>query len=218
MAYKGALMVSDEELAAGMQRCVCTHYTVIFTKRVDCLCTTRTSLSQYLPMIKHAHAITCMMYVVAVNHRCKEIGAIPMVHAENGDLVALGQQRVFDAGITGPEGHALSRPPELEAEATNRAIMMAKFINVPLYVVHVMSKMAMEEVATARKRGVRVVGEPLCTGLAKDQSELWNPDYDHAAAHVMSPPVRKNTNLNFGQRTKDSIVSSTLITVFALRE
>jgi dihydropyrimidinase len=113
-----------------------------------------------------------------------------MVHAENGDLVALGQQRVFDAGITGPEGHALSRPPELEAEATNRAIMMAQFINVPLYVVHVMSKMAMEEVATARKRGVRVVGEPLCTGLAKDQSELWNPDFDHAAAHVMSPPVR----------------------------
>lgn len=141
MAYKGALMVSDEELAAGMQQ-------------------------------------------------CKAIGAIPMVHAENGDLVELGQNRIFGMGITGPEGHNLSRPPELEAEATNRAIMMAQFINVPLYVVHVMSKMAMEEVARARERGVRVVGEPLCTGLAKDHSELWNPDFDQAAMHVMSPPIR----------------------------
>jgi len=141
MAYKGALMVDDEELAAGMKR-------------------------------------------------CKEIGAIPMVHAENGDLVELGQNRMFEMGITGPEGHNLSRPPELEAEATNRAIMMAQFLNVPLYVVHVMSKMALEEVARARERGVRVVGEPLCTGLAKDQSEVWNEDFDQAAMHVMSPPIR----------------------------
>lgn len=113
-----------------------------------------------------------------------------MVHAENGDLVAMGQEKMFNMGITGPEGHNLSRPPELEAEATNRAIMMAQFLNVPLYVVHVMSKMAMEEVARARERGVRVVGEPLCTGLAKDQSEVWNEDFDQAAMHVMSPPIR----------------------------
>ena len=53
-----------------------------------------------------------------------------------------------------------------------------------------MSKMAMEEVARARERGVRVVGEPLCTGLAKDQSEVWNEDFDQAAMHVMSPPIR----------------------------
>lgn len=44
--------------------------------------------------------------------------------------------------------------------------------------------------ARARERGVRVVGEPLCTGLGKDQSEVWNPDFDIAAAHVMSPPIR----------------------------
>jgi dihydropyrimidinase len=67
------------------------------------------------------------------------------VHAENGDAVALGQARVAAAGILGPEGHALSRPPVLEAEATERAIRLARFVNTPLYVVHVMSAEAAEE-------------------------------------------------------------------------
>lgn len=68
------------------------------------------------------------------------------VHAENGEGVALGQQAVFEAGVTGPEGHALSRPAVLEGEATARAIKLASFVGVPLYVVHVMSKDALEEV------------------------------------------------------------------------
>ena len=74
------------------------------------------------------------------------------MHAENGDAVALGQKLVFEGGITGPEGHALSRPAVVEGEATARAIKLAKFLNVPLYVVHVMSIDAMEEV---RGRGGR---------------------------------------------------------------
>ena len=72
------------------------------------------------------------------------------VHAENGDAVAEGQQRVFDSGVTGPEGHALSRPALLEDEATGRAIRLAEFVGTPLYVVHVMSRGAMDEVARAR--------------------------------------------------------------------
>jgi dihydropyrimidinase len=72
------------------------------------------------------------------------------VHAENGEAVALGQQLVFDAGVTGPEGHALSRPAVLEGEATGRAIRLASFVGVPLYVVHVMSIDAMEEVSLAK--------------------------------------------------------------------
>lgn len=77
---------------------------------------------------------------------CKKLGALAMVHAENGDAVAYGQQRTFDAGITAPHGHALSRPAVLEGEATARAIRLASFIDTPLYVVHVMSIDAMEEV------------------------------------------------------------------------
>lgn len=58
--------------------------------------------------------------------RCAELGALPQVHAENGDAVAAGQAAVHAAGVTGPEGHALSRPPALEGEATGRAIRLAR--------------------------------------------------------------------------------------------
>ncbi|KAF9675641.1 hypothetical protein SADUNF_Sadunf09G0053300 [Salix dunnii] len=85
--------------------------------------------------------------------RCKSLGALAMVHAENGDAVFEGQKRMIELGITGPEGHALSRPPVLEGEATARAIRLAGFVNTPLYVVHVMSIDAMEEIAKARKSG-----------------------------------------------------------------
>lgn len=84
--------------------------------------------------------------------KCKSLGALAMVHAENGDAVAEGQQRMIDLGITGPEGHALSRPPILEGEATARAIRLAKFINMLLYF-HVMSIDAMDEIVKAKREG-----------------------------------------------------------------
>ncbi|KZV57606.1 dihydropyrimidinase family protein [Dorcoceras hygrometricum] len=66
--------------------------------------------------------------------KCKSLGAMAMVHAENGDAVFEGQKRMIELGITGPEGHALSRPPMLEGEATGRAIRLAGFVNTPLFV------------------------------------------------------------------------------------
>ncbi|KXZ48335.1 hypothetical protein GPECTOR_28g741 [Gonium pectorale] len=122
--------------------------------------------------------------------RCKELGALPMVHAENGDMVAWLQERLVSGGITGPEGHALSRPAALEGEATGRAIRLAGVVGVPLYVVHVMSIDAMEEIARARQSGQRVVGEPVASGLALDEGALWDANFTRAAAFVMSPPIR----------------------------
>ncbi|OIS97632.1 PREDICTED: dihydropyrimidinase isoform X1 [Nicotiana attenuata] len=122
--------------------------------------------------------------------KCKSLGALAMVHAENGDAVFEGQKRMIKLGITGPEGHALSRPPVLEGEATARAIRLAGFVNTPLYVVHVMSIDAMEEIARARKSGQRVVGEPVVSGLVLNDSVLWDPDFHFAASYVMSPPIR----------------------------
>ncbi|XP_019155574.1 PREDICTED: dihydropyrimidinase [Ipomoea nil] len=122
--------------------------------------------------------------------KCKSLGALAMVHAENGDAVFEGQKRMIELGITGPEGHALSRPPVLEGEATSRAIRLAGFINTPLYVVHVMSIDAMEEITKAQKSGQRVIGEPVVSGLVLDDSVLWDPDFNTAAKYVMSPPIR----------------------------
>ncbi len=126
--------------------------------------------------------------------RCAELGALPLVHAENGDVVARLQQKYMSEGTTGPEGHAYSRPPEVEGEATNRAIMIADAAGVPLYVVHVSSEDAHEAIRRARMLGRRVYGEPLIQHLTLDESEYFNPNWDHAARRVMSPPFRNKKN------------------------
>ena len=100
------------------------------------------------------------------------------------------QQHYLDLGITGPEGHGYSRPPEVEGEAANRAIMLADQAGVPLYVVHTSSAPAHEAIRLARARGQRVYGEPLIQHLLLDESEYQHPDWDHAARRVMSPPFR----------------------------
>src|SRR5260221_991684 len=126
--------------------------------------------------------------------RCAELGALPLVHAENGDVVARLQQKYMAAGTPGPEGHAYSRPPEVEGEATNRAIMIADQAGVPLYVVHVSSEDAHEAIRRARMLGRRVFGEPLVQHLTLDESEYFNRDWDYAARRVMSPPFRNKKN------------------------
>jgi dihydropyrimidinase len=141
LAYKGALMVNDDELYASFQR-------------------------------------------------VREVGGIAMVHAENGDVVAELSAKLLREGNTGPEAHAYSRPPQVEGEATNRAIMIADMAGVPLYVVHTSCEDSHEAIRRARAAGKRVWGEPLIQHLTLDESAYFNPDWDHAARRVMSPPFR----------------------------
>ena len=122
--------------------------------------------------------------------RSLELGAMPTVHAENGELVYLLQAEVAKMGITGPEGHPLSRPPMVEGEAANRAIAIADVLGVPVYIVHVSCIESAEAIARARARGQRVYGEVLAGHLLIDDSVYRHPDFAHAAAYVMSPPFR----------------------------
>lgn len=126
--------------------------------------------------------------------RCAALGAMPMVHAENGDVVFRLQEDLIARGVTGPEGHAFSRPPAVEGEATNRAIMLADMAGAPLYVVHTSCRDSQEAIARARAAGKRVYGEPLIQHLVLDESEYMNPDWQHAARRVMSPPFRDKAN------------------------
>ncbi|EQD68538.1 phenylhydantoinase, partial [mine drainage metagenome] len=126
--------------------------------------------------------------------RALELGAMPTVHAENGELVFQLQKQLFEQGIHGPEAHPLSRPPAVEAEAAQRAIAIANVLDVPLYVVHVSCAESAEAIAHARARGQRVFGEALAGHLLIDDSVYRNPDYAAAAAHVMSPPFRDKRN------------------------
>src|SRR5262249_50189542 len=141
MAYKGALMVDDDEMFSSFQRCA-------------------------------------------------ELGALPLVHAENGDVVAQMQAKLLAAGNNGPEAHAYSRPAEVEGEATNRAIMIADMAASPVYTATTSGKRATAAIRRARQKGMRVYGEPLIQHLTLDESEYANADWDHAARRVMSPPFR----------------------------
>ena len=122
--------------------------------------------------------------------RARELGAICTVHAENGELVFRLQKEMFEKGITGPEGHPLSRPPEVEGEAANRAIRIAEVLKVPLYIVHNSCRQSLETITRARNEGQRVFGEVLAGHLLIDDSVYLHKDFDTAAAHVMSPPFR----------------------------
>lgn len=122
--------------------------------------------------------------------RARELGALCTVHAENGELVFRLQQEIYDKGIRGPEGHPLSRPPEVEGEAANRAIRIAEVLGTPLYLVHTSCIDALEAVTRARLEGQRVYAEVLSQHLVIDESVYRDPDWNKAAHYVMSPPFR----------------------------
>ncbi len=148
-------------------------------------------VNSFKHFMAYKNAIMCDDEVLVNSFlRAKELGALCTVHAENGELVYRLQQAIYDQGIHGPEGHPLSRPPEVEGEAANRALRIAEVLGVPLYVVHTSCQDALDAIARAKLEGQRVFGEVLAQHLVIDDSVYRNPDWDRAAGYVMSPPFR----------------------------
>jgi dihydropyrimidinase len=120
-------------------------------------------------------------------------GALVMVHAENGDVVDILVREALEAGNTDPLYHALTRPPEAEGEATNRAIQLAHLAGAPLYVVHVTCREAVEPIARAREAGWDVWGETCTQYFFNSLDDISRPSFE-GAKYVYSPPVRDKAN------------------------
>ncbi len=148
-------------------------------------------VASFKHFMAYKNAIMCDDEVLVNSFtRCLELGALPTVHAENGELVYRLQKQLLAQGITSPEGHPLSRPPAVEGEAANRAIRIAEVLGTPIYIVHNSVRQSVEAIARARGEGQRVFGEVLAGHLLIDDSVYQNTDFTVAAAHVMSPPFR----------------------------
>jgi dihydropyrimidinase len=122
-----------------------------------------------------------------------ETGALVMVHAENGDAIDVLVRETLAAGHTEPKYHALTRPPETEGEATNRAIQLSRVAGSPLYVVHVSCAEAVEPIAIAREKGWNIHGETCTQYFFVDYSFLERPDFE-GAKYVYTPPPRDKAN------------------------
>ena len=120
-------------------------------------------------------------------------GALVMVHAENGDAIDVLVREALARGDTAPIHHALTRPPELEGEATHRAIQLARIAGCPLYVVHVTCREAVEPIRRAREQGWSVWGESCTQYFFRSIDDLAQPDFE-GAKYVYSPPARDPAN------------------------
>ena len=123
----------------------------------------------------------------------KDAGVLVLVHAENGDVIAKLQEQALARGDVAPRFHALTRPPQVEAEATGRAIRLAEVAGAPILIVHVSCAPALEEIHRAHQRGQTVYAETCPQYFAFSYSDLAREGFE-GAKYVCSPPLRDESN------------------------
>jgi len=161
--------------------------------------------------------------VLRAMQKAAELGAMIMMHAENGIAIDVLVQQALSRGETGPIHHGLTRPWETEEEATHRAIMLARLTGAPLYVVHMSAKQAVETLAAHRQQGYNVFGEtcPQYLYLSLEE-QLGAPGFE-GAKWVCSTPLRARAEQHQDElwrylRTGDLSVVSTDHCPFCFKE
>ena len=131
--------------------------------------------------------------ILGVLQVARETGALVQIHAENYDAIRFLTDRLERSGQTAPYFHGKSRPIAVEREATHRAISLAELIDVPIVIVHVSNREAMEEIRRAQTRGLRIHGEtcPQYLVLTEDDMQGLNME---GAKYVCSPPPRDHAS------------------------
>jgi dihydropyrimidinase len=158
--------------------------------------------------------------ILLAMQQASRIGATIMMHAENGIAIDQLVLQALEAGRTDPVYHGLTRPPELEGEATSRAITLAKVADCPLYIVHLSAAHALQAVAEARDAGQNVFAETCPQYLYLTLDDLARPDFE-GAKFVCSPPLRTPDHgaaLWRGLRTNDLSIVSTDHCPFCFKE
>ena len=149
--------------------------------------------------------------ILQAMQRAAASGAMIMMHAENGIAIDVLVAQALAAGHGDPGWHGRTRPPELEGEATSRAIRLAQVTGAPLYIVHLSAQQALAAVTEARDEGRNVFAETCPQYLYLSQEDLDAPGFE-GAKYVCSPPVRTRdhwAHLWRGLRTNDLSIVST---------
>ncbi|MET0133531.1 MAG: dihydropyrimidinase [Kibdelosporangium sp.] len=149
--------------------------------------------------------------ILRAMQRAADTGGLVMMHAENGIAIDELVAQALAEGRTDPVQHGLTRPAELEGEATSRAITLAKVTGSPLYIVHLSAAEALAAVARARDTGQNVFAETCPQYLYLSIEDLAKPDFE-GSKYVASPPLRPKehqASLWNGLRTNDLSVVST---------
>jgi dihydropyrimidinase len=126
--------------------------------------------------------------------RTSKNGALICMHAENGSVIDVIVRQALAEGKTAPIYHALTRPTRAEAEAVHRAIAMAEIAGVPIYIVHLSSEDALNQVLEARDRGLPAFAETCPQYLLLSLDNMNVPGFE-AAKYVFTPPLREKGNL-----------------------
>ena len=124
----------------------------------------------------------------------KKYGCIAGVHCENSGVIDALVAQKKAAGELSPASHPVTRPNALEAEAVASLLRMAQVADVPVIIVHLSTKEALEEVRIARARGQTVYVETCPHYLLLDDSRYTHPEYGEAAKFVCAPPLRKQAD------------------------